>query len=166
MVDNTKKFCIVKINIINDEPFYSIKSNKNNINKINILFHVGRLHMISDLLFLGQQFKQTFTCKEYYNIIFNFKNCPKKIKDLKDFQYNIKEIFQIKRNINSLDNNIYTISNIIISHSIKCGKHPIFSDYKNPIIFNKIKNYINNILNYCYNDDIIVEIIINILEHL
>ena len=161
-----KKKCIVKINIINDEPFYIIKSNKKNINKINLLFYIGKLHIISDLLFLTHMIKKTFKCNEYYNIIFDFKNCPKTVKDLKDFQYNIKEIFQVnKSNICNTDN-VYTLSNIVFSHSIQHGKHPNFFNYENPIIFNKLKNYINNILNYCYNDDVIMTIIINVLEHM
>ena len=55
--------------------------------------------------------------------------------------------------------NIYSLSNIILSHMLKCGKYPNFSDFNNPVNYVKIKNYINNILNTQYADDIIVEII-------
>ena len=102
--------------------------------------------------------------QQYYNVIFNFKNCSTKIKELKEFQQIIKDIFQLKKNNLNIMNsdNIHTLSTIIVSHILKCGKYPDFNNYKNPIIYNKIKNYINNVLNTNYNDDIIMEIIFNV----
>ena len=94
---NIKKFCIVKINIIENDPYFLIKSSGTNLNKITLILYISKTHMISDLLFLTMQLKKTFKSKQYYNVIFNFKNCPKKIKELKEFQQNITEIFQIKK---------------------------------------------------------------------
>lgn len=161
---NIKKYCIVKINFIQTDPYYVMKLHNKNVNKLNLLFFVNKNHIISDLMFLTSIIKKTFKFNEYYNIIFNFKNCPKKVKDLKEFQQNIREIFQVKKNNSGImdSNNIYMLSNIIISHSLKHGKHPDFSDFNNPIIYEKIKNYINNILNTNYDDNIIRDIIINV----
>lgn len=167
-MNNGKKYCIIKINIVNDDPYYQIKTNKNNINKINLTFYVGRVHIVSDLLFLVSRLKNTFRCNKYYNIVFDFKNSPKKIKDVKEFQQSLKEIFQINLSHANMINSesIHTLSNVIINHLLKCGKHPDFLDYKNPISFIKIKNYINNVLNKCYGDEVIIQIIFNINANL
>ena len=161
---NIKKYCLVKINTIETDPYYSIKSNGNNLNKINLILYINKSHAISDLLFLASSIKQNIKMQQYYNVIFNFKNCSTKIKELKEFQQIIKDIFQLKKNNLNIMNsdNIHTLSTIIVSHILKCGKYPDFNNYKNPIIYNKIKNYINNVLNTNYNDDIIMEIIFNV----
>ncbi len=162
--ENTKKYCVVKINFIQEDPYYVFKLNNKNINKLNLTFFVNKNHILSDLIFLISIIKKTFKFDEYYNLIFNFKNCPKKVRELKEIQQNIREILQVKKNKHSITDskNIYILSNIIISHSLKHGKHPNFKDFNNPIIYEKIKNYINNILNTKYDDTIIKNIIFNI----
>ena len=165
-MNNSKNYCVISINTINEDPYYQIKLNKKFVNKININFYISRYHSISDLLFLGYKLSETFKCKKYYNLIFNFKNCPKKVKNLQEFKNVMRGIFHIKlhNNILNINNNINILSNSVLEHSLMYGKYPNFNDFKNIISFNKIKNYINNLLNKKYEDEIILQIILQIKD--
>lgn len=157
---NYLKKCIVKV-VVNPQfnSSFNLKFDLFPKSSVNLKINLAS---VNELEYVLSEIKRYFTTKYNFDVQFNWKNVPKKIKQNRNFRLTILEIFHsgipyeendktVKlgddiEKIEKVEINFNELAKIIRSHMVLHGAAPNFKSSKINII-NKRHNYIKTILN-------------------